>query len=243
MGDKTMNGRQSWITRGPDQRKPDADAWQIVYTGFILILLCFFIMLTSFASLERSRITRFVQSFTNAVSVLDGGRSLEPGETVINADAMVVDKEDPIALLFERVKQLGEQSGLEQVSIHRSERGIVMTLADRTLFQTGEAVLQAASHTLLKKIGAIANSTHARVEIQGHTDDRPIRTGAFPSNWELSTARAVNVLRYLIADAGVSPHRLSAVGLSKYHPLVPNNSEENRALNRRVEIIFRPESL
>jgi chemotaxis protein MotB len=238
-----MTGRQQWISREPAPPQTDAGGWQIVYTGFILILLCFFIMLTSFASLDHSRITRFVQSFANAVSVFEGGRSLEPGKTIINADTMVVDKEDPIALLFEKVKKLEEQVGLDSISIQRSERGIIMTLSDKMLFESGEAVLSFSSHALLKKIGMIANSTHARVDIQGHTDDRPIRTHAFPSNWELSTARAVNVLRYLIADAGVPPHRLSAVGLSKYHPLAPNISEENRARNRRVEIIFRPDAL
>jgi chemotaxis protein MotB len=155
---------------------------------------------------------------------------------------MVVDKEDPVALLFERVKQLGKQSGLDDVSIQRSDRGITLTLADKMLFESGKAVLSESSHDLLGKIGLIVNSTRARVDIQGHTDDRPIRTSAYPSNWELSTARAVNVLRYLISETGVPPRRLSAVGLSKYHPLVPNASEENRARNRRVEIIFKPES-
>jgi chemotaxis protein MotB len=237
-----MNGRKPWVAREPEHPQTDAGGWQVVYTGFILILLCFFIMLTSFASLERSRITRFVQSFANAVSVFEGGRSLEPGKTVINADAMVVDKEDPIALLFEKVKKLGDQHGLDSISIRRGERGIIMTLADKMLFESGDAELSTSSHALLKKIGMIINSTHAHVDIQGHTDDRPIRTSAFPSNWELSTARAVNVLRFLIADAGVSSHRLSAVGLSKYHPLVPNISVENRAQNRRVAIIFKPET-
>jgi chemotaxis protein MotB len=237
-----MNGCKPWISREPGRKQPDAGGWQIVYTGFILILLCFFIMLTSFASLEHSRIMQFVQSFANAVSVFDGGRSLEPGKTVINADAMVVDKEDPIALLFEKVKQAGDKNGLDAVSIQRSDRGVIMTLADKMLFESGQAELMAASHDLLKKIGMIVNGTQARVDIQGHTDDQPIRTHAFPSNWELSTARAVNVLRFMTAEAGVSPRRLSAVGLSKYHPLVPNDSKKNRARNRRVEIIFRPES-
>ena len=213
-----------------------------MYTGFILILLCFFIMLTSFASLENSRITQFVQSFANAVSVFDGGKSLEPGTTVVNSDAMVVDKEDPIALLFEKVKQLGKQNGLEQVSIQHGDRGIIMTLADKMLFESADTELTESSHILLDKIGMMINSTDAHVDLQGHTDDRPIRTDAFPSNWELSTARAVNVLRYLITYAGVPPHRLSAVGLSKYHPLVPNTSAQNRAQNRRVEFIFGPES-
>ena len=237
-----MNGRKPPMAREPDRQQLDAGAWQIVYTGFILILLCFFIMLTSFASLENSRITQFVQSFANAVSVFDGGKSLEPGTTVVNSDAMVVDKEDPIALLFEKVKQLGKQNGLEQVSIQHDDRGIIMTLADKMLFESADTELTESSHILLDKIGMMINSTDAHVDIQGHTDDRPIRTDAFPSNWELSTARAVNVLRYLITYAGVSPHRLSAVGLSKYHPLVPNTSAQNRAQNRRVEFIFRPES-
>jgi chemotaxis protein MotB len=235
-----MSRRKIWIAKDPDNPQVEAGGWQIVYTGFVLILLCFFIMLTSFASLEGSRITRFVQSFSNAVSVFNGGRSLEPGKTILDTDAMTVDKEDPIAMLFEKVQQLGKHNGLNQVRIRRSNRGIVMTLSDKMLFESGDAALSKSSYSLLNRIGKIINSTHAQVDIQGHTDDRPIRTDAYPSNWELSTARAVNVLRYLITEAGVSSHRLSAVGLSKYHPLVPNTSEENRALNRRVEIIFRP---
>ena len=235
-----MIRRKSWKSQVPDNPQIQAGGWQIVYTGFVLILLCFFIMLTSFASLESSRITQFVQSFAGAVNVFNGGRSLEPGETILNSDAKVVDKEDPIALLFEKVQQLGQQSGLDQVSIRRSNRGIVMTLADKLLFDSGAAELSKSSYGLLNKIGKIINSTNAQVDIQGHSDDRSIRTYAYPSNWELSTARAVNVLRYLTVEAGVSSRRLSAVGLSKYHPLVPNTSEVNRALNRRVEIIFRP---
>jgi len=212
--------------------------WQIVYTGFILILLCFFIMLTSFASLEQSKITRFVRSFADAVSVFSGGRSLEPGETMINTDALLVDKEDRIALLFEKVKLLGQQQGLDQISIRRSERGVIMTLADKMLFASGDAALAPPAYPLLSKIGAMINEIDVHVDIEGHTDDRPIRTDVYPSNWELSTARAVNVLRYLISEGRVKPQRLSAVGLSKYHPLVPNISAGNRALNRRVEIIF-----
>jgi chemotaxis protein MotB len=235
-----MIRRKPWMSNDPGNPQVEVGRWQIVYTGFVMILLCFFIMLTSFASLESSRITQFVQSFAGAVSVFNKGRSLESGKTILNPDAMVVDKEDPVAMLFEEVRQLGKQSGLDQVSIRRGIRGIVMTLADKLLFQSGDAALSKSSYGLLNKIGKIINSTNAQVDIQGHTDDRSIRTDAYPSNWELSTARAVNVLRYLISEAGVSSHRLSAVGLSKYHPLVPNTSEENRAQNRRVEIIFRP---
>jgi chemotaxis protein MotB len=240
---KLMIKCQPMMLKDLQSQHAGTGGWQIVYTGFILILLCFFIMLTSFASLEDSKITRFVNSFSDAVSVFSGGRSLESGETMIDADTSVVSKEDRIAQLFEKVKMIGEQHGLNHISLRRSERGVIMTLADKTLFDSGNAALSTSSYALLNKISAMINNMDVLVDIEGHTDDRPIRTDAYPSNWELSTARAVNVLRYLIAEGKVKSERLSAVGLSKYHPMVPNTTAANRAMNRRVEIIFRAERL
>lgn len=219
----------------------DAGGWQIVYTGFILILLCFFILLTSFASLEQSKITQFVKSFSNAVTVFNGGRSLEKGETVINSDAMMVDKENQIALLFEKVNVLGQQIGLENMDIRRSQKGVVITLADKMLFASGDAVISVGAYPLLVKITGIIKITGVPVEIEGHTDDVPISTAKYPSNWELSTDRAVNVLRFMTEGQHVDKNLLSAVGKSQYHPIVQNNSEANRNKNRRVEIIFKPE--
>lgn len=215
--------------------------WQIVYTGFILILLCFFILLTSFASLEQSKITRFVKSFSNAVAVFDGGRSLEKGETVINSDAMMVDKENQIALLFEKVSVLGQQIGLENMDIRRSQKGVIITLSDKMLFASGDAVISVRAYPLLIKITDIIKNAGVPVEIEGHTDDVPISTAKYPSNWELSTDRAVNVLRFMTEGQKVNKNLLSAVGKSQYHPVVHNNSEANRRKNRRVEIIFKPE--
>ena len=234
---------QPLMSNNPQHQQTGTGGWQIVYTGFILIMLCFFIMLTSFASLQDSKITRFANSFSNAVSVFSGGRSLESGETMINADSMVVSKNDRIALLFEKVKMLGQQNGLSHISLRRSQRGIIMTLADNTLFESGNADLSKSSYALLKKISVMINKMDVHVDIEGHTDDRPIQTDAYPSNWELSTARAVNVLRFLVSEGKVKSEGLSAVGLSKYHPMVPNSTSGNRAKNRRVEIIFRAEKL
>jgi chemotaxis protein MotB len=234
---------QPLILKNMQLRQAGAGGWQIVYTGFILIMLCFFIMLTSFASLEHSKITRFANSFTDAVSVFSGGTSLESSETIINADATVVNKADRIASLFEKVKVLGQQQGLKQISLRRSQRNVIMTLADNALFESGDAALSKSSYALLNKISSMINQLDVLVDIEGHTDDKPIRTDAYPSNWDLSTARAVNVLRYLTSEGKVESARLSAVGLSKYHPMVPNSTFENRAKNRRVEIIFRAQRL
>jgi len=236
-----MAKRLSLILKQPQFQFAGIGGWQIVYTGFILILLCFFIMLTSFASLERSKITRFAKSFAHAVSVFNGGVSLEPGETLIRTKALVVSKEDQIAALFEIVKNLAQRNGLDQIAIRSTKRGVIMTLADVMLFNSGEAEISPSSYALLDKISALINKMDTPVDIEGHTDNLPIQTENYASNWELSTARAVSVLRYLMVEGKVDPHRLSAVGLSKYHPVASNSSSENRARNRRVEIIFRPE--
>jgi chemotaxis protein MotB len=211
----------------------------MVYTGFILILLCFFIMLTSFASLEEAKITRFAQAFSSAVNVFDSGSSLEKGETLLHTDALTLDKEDKMARLFQEVKKYTEKEALGYLDIQRSSRGVIVTLADKLLFRTAEAELSPEAYPLLAKIARIIKRIPVFVEIEGHSDDRPIRTAAYPSNWELSTARAVNVLRHLIEQQQVSAHRLSAVGFSMYRPAVKNDSDENRARNRRVAIIFK----
>jgi chemotaxis protein MotB len=113
-----------------------------------------------------------------------------------------------------------------------------MRLSDHALFNLGEAEISVAAIPILKKIGSIVAKTDYLVRIEGHTDDLPIRTVAFPSNWELSTARAVNVLRYLTEKFSLSPQRISAVGFGEYQTVAPNDSPANRAKNRRVEIIF-----
>ncbi len=113
-----------------------------------------------------------------------------------------------------------------------------MRLSDHALFDIGMADISPKAIPLLKKVGAIIAGSPYEVRVEGHTDDVPIKTARYPSNWELSTARAVTVLRYFIETCGISSRRLSAEGFAEYHPVAPNDSIENRAQNRRVEIIF-----
>jgi chemotaxis protein MotB len=219
--------------------QPDIGGWQVVYTGFVLILLCFFIMLTSFASLEKSKISRFARAFSTAVTVFSDGRSLEQGTTMMDTHAMIMDKEDQMAQLFETVRALKQHNELHQVTLSRGNRGVVMTLSDNLLFSSGDANLSASAKPLLVKIGQIIKTVQVPVEIGGHSDNVPIRTSAYPSNWELSTARAVNVLRFLIEQNAISTQHLSAVGFGSHQPAASNASAQGRAKNRRVEIIFK----
>jgi chemotaxis protein MotB len=213
--------------------------WEIVYSGFVLILLCFFIMLSSFATMEEAKVMRFVRSFASAVSIFPGGRKFDSGTVVVPDSADIIDQKSDLADILEELEVLVGQSRLEnEVDISLSPEGLVMRLADHALFDLGVADLSPQALPLLEKIGAIMAKTSYFVRIEGHTDNLPIHTDQFPSNWELSTTRAVNVLRYFSEVHKISPQRLSAVGFAEFQPLAPNDASSQRAKNRRVEIIF-----
>ncbi len=213
--------------------------WEIVYSGFVLILLCFFIMLSSFSSMQEAKILRFVKSFVNAVGILPGGIKFDSGAIILPGSADIVDSHDKLAQIFSELEELSKRHKKENdITVALSPKGLVMRLSDRALFDVGVAAISPQAIPLLKKVGDIIARTSFEVRIEGHTDDLPIKTAQFPSNWELSTARAVNVLRYFIETGGISSQRLSAVGFGEFQPMVPNDSVEYRAQNRRVEIIF-----
>jgi len=213
--------------------------WEIVYSGFVLILLCFFIMLSSFSAMEEAKIMQFVKSFVNAVSILPGGVKFDSGSTVLPGSADIIDSSDNLAKIYSELEELSDRLSQENdMTVAYSPKGLVMRLSDHALFDVAVATLSPQAIPLLNKVGEIIARTSVEVRIEGHTDDLPIKTTQFPSNWELSTARAVNVLRYFIETGGIANQRLSAVGFGEFQPVVPNDSLTHRAQNRRVEIIF-----
>jgi chemotaxis protein MotB len=124
----------------------------------------------------------------------------------------------------------------KDVSIHWNQKRLVLVLGERIAFNVGEADLLPDFQPTLKQISEFISSQKAyNVTVAGHTDDTPINNTRFPSNWELSAIRAVNVAKFMIAN-GVYPHRISTEGYSAYRPLQPNNTAQNRRTNRRVEI-------
>jgi chemotaxis protein MotB len=213
--------------------------WEIVYSGFVLILLCFFIMLSSFSTMEQGKVMQFVKSFVTAVSILPRGVKLEQGLAVLPDSADLVDTKSELAKIFQTLEELAYEFNLEkEINLVLTREGLVMRMSEHTLFGVGSADIAAEALPLLEKVGAIISKTAYLVRIEGHTDNLPIHTERYPSNWELSTARAVNVLRYFIKNHNIDPRRLAAEGFSEFHPLVENDTAENREKNRRVEIIF-----
>ena len=213
--------------------------WEIIYSGFVLILLSFFIMLSSFSTMEAAKIMRFVKSFVNAVSVLQSGSKFDSGTIALTGKEDMVDIRSELAKVFNNLEELAQQFHLQdEIYLAFLGEGLIMRLSEHALFDQGSADISAEALPLLDKIGAIISKTAYLIRIEGHTDNLPIHTELFPSNWELSTARAVNVLRYFIKNHNIDARRLAAEGFGEFHPLVANDSPENRAKNRRVEIIF-----
>jgi chemotaxis protein MotB len=215
--------------------RDEKGGWEITFCGFVLILLAFFIMLSSFATMEQSKVTAFVRSFSDAVSILNGGLKFAPRKDILVASPDITESRDILPAL-ERIVQ-----GLKlnkEVEFSAKKSDLVMTLPDTVIFNLGSAEIAAEAFPLLKNIVRVISRTCFPIRIEGHTDNLPIRTEQFPTNWELSAARAVNVLRYFVEVEGVRFDRVSAVGYGEFQPLLSNDSPEHRAKNRRVEIVF-----
>ncbi len=140
---------------------------------------------------------------------------------------------------FENIKSIFKEklNNVEGISITRQPRGLVIRLSNRILFDSGSDIIRKESVMMLDKLAEILKTISNPIRIEGHTDNLPIKTSKFPSNWELSTARATNIIKYLIKKHDFSPGKLSAVGYGEYMPVVNNNSKEGRATNRRVDIV------
>jgi len=123
------------------------------------------------------------------------------------------------------------------IDVGTTEAGTVISLAEAGSFPTGKADLTPAAQHVVTKLADLLRSRPVAIRVEGHTDDRPIRTSKYESNWELSTARASRVVMFLIEQGGIAPDRLSAAGYGEYRPKVPNESEPSRARNRRVDIV------
>ena len=139
-------------------------------------------------------------------------------------------------------KRLHDEIGNKQVKVEMQDKGLVITFVAEVLFDSGKAKLRAESLEKLDKVASILNTTvkDLNVGVEGHTDNTPIKYSGWKSNWELSSARAMSVLHFLIEDHGLDPKRLSGTGYGEFQPVETNETKEGRQKNRRVEIVILP---
>ena len=209
--------------------------WQTIYCSLALILVAFFAMLVSYSSLEEKK----VSLFKYGRGKIDAGNPLSGLDMMKLSRQNAAEREEHIMTAMESLTAYLGRMGLDQVVyIERTTRGFKVTFPSHLFFESGGAAIKEEAHPSLTEIGKIAKAGQFALRVEGHTDDVPIRTAQFPSNWELSATRAVNVLRYIHETGGISTEKLSAEGFSQYQPLVPNDTPEGRKKNRRVAFSF-----
>ncbi len=160
-------------------------------------------------------------------------------------EALTAEQEKAMKQLADQADQLEHQLKEEiekgEIRLKRYKTKTIINIDNSILFDSGKTEVKEGVKKSLSKIAtALNNFPENNIQIEGHTDDVPIHTPQFPSNWELSAARALAVLRFFTDKTDVDPRKLSAVGYGEYRPLVPNDTAENRRLNRRVDIVILP---
>ena len=230
----------------PGRRKggEEEDSFMVTYVSLMILLLTFMILMVTLASFKEPRFRKAIGSVKGALSFLPhkGGESMAlKGHAGLLPQEMLArgtSEEQEEKTYEENVKKIKAQAekpefaGVEVLDI---ESGIALRIADPLMFDKGKADLKPGILPILDLVAEIVRSKPGKISVVGNTCDLPISTPEFPSNWELSMARALSIVHYL-ESKGVPPEQLYAYGLADQKPIVPNDSEENRKKNRRVEI-------
>lgn len=216
------------------------DRWLLTYSDMITLLLVLFIVLFSISSISKAKFKILAHEMAGGF----GGPDAGSGTTIRSAVPEKSTKEDTdslraLAKALQRYVAAGRLT--RNVDVHIETRGVVVSLhTDAAMFESGSAVLEPRAGQIIHALAGFLLTPAQRqraVTVEGNTDDVPISTPLYPTNWELSASRAVAVTRHLSEFDALAPDRLSATGLAEWHPRVPNNSAANRLLNRRVDIV------
>ena len=221
--------------RYSEQDEQSDGGWQITYSSLSLILVVVFAMLISYSVVDK----RKMGHLRGAVKEEAGNREvIETGSKSADSANLEGDKDSVwISNVLNSLKSSSVVSGFpDDVAVQRFPRGVRLSFKSDMVFPSGTAAVSEKIYPYLDEISQIALERSLSLRVEGHTDDIPISTEEFPSNWELSTKRAVNIVRYLIEKRGFPVERLSAEGFGQHHPLVPNAVPGERSKNRRIEI-------
>jgi len=245
------------------------ERWLVSYADFITLLFAFFVVMFAASNADKQKagqVAKSVQSaFTDLAIFTPSGKKVplydDPGapssassvvgtmsnkfentQVIPGGDKADQAKPATIAEVKAQIeKALQAQLENKSVRVTSDERGLTISLSEAGFFSPGSEVLQPIGGDVLNQIVANLMTLPNPVRVEGHADNTPIHTARFPSNWELSTARATHILQYLI-NAKVPPSRMSATGYGEYHPVASNETPEGRASNRRVDIVILGES-
>ncbi|MFQ5649082.1 MAG: flagellar motor protein MotB [bacterium] len=214
---------------------PSSPAWMGTFADMMTLLMCFFILIMSFSTMELDKFKMAMGSLKGAFGVIGIQKKLAPDQSWFSPSNV---KQRSVLDHLQKMRKSIENNKLEdKVDVQWSDEGeLFVQIKDNMLFSPGKADLRPNYLKLLSIIAKLFFGEAEQIIVEGHTDNVPISTPQYPSNWELSLDRALHVLRYFVNKKMVDPTRISASGFGEHKPLVPNTSTKNRAKNRRVVI-------
>jgi len=228
------------------------ERWLLTYADLITLLMIFFIVLYTLSKVDADKFRAVAYSLNAAIGggtparldlKQDSGASIVPLENGLNTKLQDMDKNSEaeaqtIQGIKKKIDDFVKNNGLNaKVQTNIEERGLVVSINETLLFASGSANITDEALTILQKLSTILVKLPNYIKVEGHTDNVPIHTSQFPSNWELSAGRAINVVHVLISQ-NIPQDKLSAAGYGEYRPVVPNSSDANRSSNRRVDLVL-----
>jgi len=207
--------------------------WLVTFNDMITLILTFFVLILSMSDMDKPSIDQISQSVSEAFGVGGIRKPLVTPRTAEPSPDRGQIQADRNPDMTRMAIQIASLPGMEAQT---TPGGIRITMNEKVLFAPDSDVLSENSRQVLLALAPVLNTSDALITVEGHTDNRPAEGVRFPSNWELSTARAVSVVTFLAESGGVAPERLSAVGYGDTRPRAANDDEKNRQMNRRVEI-------
>ncbi|MBP2625779.1 MAG: Motility protein N-terminal domain containing protein [Firmicutes bacterium] len=228
------------------------ESWLVPYADILTLLLALFIVLFASADANKTKFDAMAQSlsvaFSGSPSVFDNNRTVAPEADASKPNQSKADNGKEQAQLRETVQLLELKKELDKyiqnnnlvgdLSTALTDDGLMIRIKDSALFPSGSAELRPDSQRLGAEIAKILTPLSQQVVISGHTDNVPINTREFPSNWELSSKRAINFMKFLLAQGKLKPERFSAIGYGEYRPVATNDTVEGHSKNRRVEVLI-----
>jgi chemotaxis protein MotB len=211
--------------------------WLLTYADMITLLLALFIILFSISTINKVKLQRLVHDLGGGFNSQDAINNPPNGMTT---SATKDDLQAMQAQLQSYIQSQSLQKSVQtKITRDGKKRELVITLlSDKQLFDSGKADIKPFTKKILDEVYKQLKTRQNEVRVEGNTDNVPISNDQFPSNWELSAARATGVARYFVEDDGLSPLRISALGYGQYRPRVPNDTDEHRAENRRVDVVI-----
>jgi chemotaxis protein MotB len=244
------------------------ERWLVSYADFITLLFAFFVVLYASSQVDKRKVGRLAlaiqvafqemgvfqasnteapidvadpKPFSTVQAVENSERTASLAQIASRPDGSpgtAIENGDLTQLQAELQKTLAVEIKRKEIALRREPDGLVISLREVGFFESGSARMKAASQAAFDRIANLLRPRDYRLRIEGHTDNVPIHTSQFPSNWELSTSRSTEIVRLLIVRDGFAPARMSAAGYAEYHPVANNFTAEGRGMNRRVDIVI-----